>query len=208
MGSSMNRTEIIKRKYNRIAKYYDLMESLMESSGGKRWRKMLWSEVSGNTILEAGIGTGSNILYYPEGKNIYGIDFSPKMVEIAKDKAKRYGKDVDIRVMDIENLEFNDNTFDAIVTSCVFCSVPDPIKGLKELKRVLKNDGKLFMLEHVRSKKLIIGTLMDILNPLTVNTWGANINRDTVKNLKISGFKILKEENLALDIMKLIIAGK
>lgn len=208
MGSSMNRTEIIKRRYNRIAKYYDLMESLMESSGGKRWRKMLWSEVSGNTILEAGIGTGSNILYYPEGKKIYGIDFSPKMVEIAKDKAKRYGKDVDIRVMDIENLEFNDNTFDAIVTSCVFCSVPDPIKGLKELKRVLKNDGKLFMLEHVRSKKLIIGTLMDILNPLTVNTWGANINRDTVKNLKIPGFKILKEENLALDIMKLIIAGK
>jgi len=64
------------------------------------------------------------------------------------------------------------------------------------------------MLEHVRSKKLILGTLMDILNPLTVNTWGANINRDTVKNLKISGFKILKEENLALDIMKLIIAGK
>ncbi|MGF7398952.1 methyltransferase domain-containing protein [Thermoanaerobacterium thermosaccharolyticum] len=208
MGSSMNRTEIIKRRYERIAKYYDLMESLMESSGGKRWRKMLWSEVSGNTILEAGIGTGSNILYYPEGKKIYGIDFSPKMVEIAKDKAKRYGKDVDIRVMDIENLEFNDSTFDAIVTSCVFCSVPDPIKGLKELKRVLKNDGKLFMLEHVRSKKQIIGTLMDILNPLTVNTWGANINRDTVKNLKISGFKILKEENLALDIMKLIIAGK
>ncbi|MDI3478190.1 MAG: hypothetical protein PWQ59_1715 [Thermoanaerobacterium sp.] len=208
MVSSTNRTEIIKRRYERIAKYYDLMESLMESTGGKRWRKMLWSEVSGNTILEAGIGTGSNILYYPEGKNIYGIDFSPKMVEIAKDKAKRYGKDVDIRVMDIENLEFNDNTFDAIVTSCVFCSVPDPIKGLKELKRVLKNDGKLFMLEHVRSKKLILGTLMDILNPLTVNTWGANINRDTVKNLKISGFKILKEENLALDIMKLIIAGK
>ncbi|AFK86334.1 MULTISPECIES: class I SAM-dependent methyltransferase [Thermoanaerobacterium] len=208
MGSSTNRTEIIKRRYERIAKYYDLMESLMESSGGKRWRNMLWSEVSGNTILEAGIGTGSNILYYPEGKNIYGIDFSPKMVEIAKDKAKRYGKDVDIRVMDIESLEFNDNTFDAVVTSCVFCSVPDPIKGLKELKRVLKNDGKLFMLEHVRSKKLILGTLMDILNPLTVNTWGANINRDTVKNLKISGFKILKEENLALDIMKLIIAGK
>ncbi|MEG6566452.1 class I SAM-dependent methyltransferase [Thermoanaerobacterium saccharolyticum] len=208
MGSSTNRTEIIKRRYERIAKYYDLMESLMESSGGKRWRKMLWSEVSGNTILEAGIGTGGNILYYPEGKNIYGIDFSPKMVEIAKDKAKKYGKDVDIRIMDIENLEFNDNTFDAIVTSCVFCSVPDPIKGLKELKRVLKNDGKLFMLEHVRSKKLILGTLMDILNPLTVNTWGANINRDTVKNLKISGFKILKEENLALDIMKLIIAGK
>ncbi|ORX23235.1 SAM-dependent methyltransferase [Thermoanaerobacterium sp. PSU-2] len=208
MVSSTNRTEIIKRRYERIAKYYDLMESLMESTGGKRWRKMLWSEVSGNTILEAGIGTGSNILYYPEGKNIYGIDFSPKMVEIAKDKAKKYGKDVDIRVMDIENLEFNDNTFDAIVTSCVFCSVPDPIKGLKELKRVLKYDGKLFMLEHVRSKKLILGTLMDILNPLTVNTWGANINRDTVKNLKISGFKILKEENLALDIMKLIIAGK
>lgn len=202
----MNRTEVIKKRYNRVAKYYDLMESMMESGKGKEWRKKLWSLVEGDIILEAGVGTGKNIEYYPDGKQMYAVDFAPNMIMIAREKAKKLNKNVDLRIMDIQNLEFFDNTFDAVVTSCVFCSVPDPVKGLKELKRVLKANGKLYMLEHVRSKKIIIGTLMDILNPLTVGTWGANINRDTVENLRKAGFKILKEENLVLDIMKLIIA--
>lgn len=202
----MSRTEVIKRRYNRIAKYYDIMESVMESGKGKEWRKKLWSMVKGDVILEAGVGTGKNIEYYPDGRQMYAVDFAPNMIAIAREKAKKLNRNVDLRVMDIQSLEFPDNFFDAVVTSCVFCSVPDPVKGLKELKRVLKANGKIYMLEHVRSKKIIVGTLMDILNPLTVGTWGANINRDTVENIKKAGFKILREENLALDIMKLIIA--
>lgn len=207
MGKN-NRTEIIKKRYSRIAKYYDFMERFLESAGGKAWRNMLWSKIEGNTILEVGIGTGTNILYYPNDKKIYGIDFSSKMVAIAKEKIKKYGKNVEISEMDVQNLKFDDNTFDAVVTSCVFCSVPDPIKGLMEIKRVLKNNGKLYMLEHVRSKNIIIGPLMDILNPISLYLWGANINRDTTKNLKYAEFKILKEKNLAFDIMKFIIATK
>lgn len=79
---NMNKNDIIKKRYNRVAKYYDLMEGLMESSGWKTWRKKFWSLVKGDTILEAGVGTGNNIEMYPDGKKIFAIDFASKMVEI------------------------------------------------------------------------------------------------------------------------------
>lgn len=85
---------------------------------------------------------------------------------------------------------------------CLFCSVPDPIKGLREIRRVCKKDGKIIMLEHVRSKNKILGPVMDLLNPLVVRIVGANINRDTVKNLKSAGLKVEVEKDLMMDIVK------
>jgi ubiquinone/menaquinone biosynthesis C-methylase UbiE len=107
-------------------------------------------------VLEVGIGTGRNIPYYPHNVELTGIDFSPKMVEIARKKAKNK-ENVTILEMDAENMDFNDNSFDTVITSCVFCSVPDPVQGLKEIKRVCKNGGKIVMLEHVRSHKKVWG---------------------------------------------------
>ena len=105
-----------------------------------------------------------NIEYYPNGIEIYGIDFSPKMISKAKKKLKKQNREAKLLEMDIQNLDFGDNYFDLIVTSCVFCSVPDPIKGLEELKRVLKEDGRIIMLEHMRSQNEFMGKMMDLFN--------------------------------------------
>jgi ubiquinone/menaquinone biosynthesis C-methylase UbiE len=102
-------------------------------------------------------------------------------------------------------MSFPDNTFDMIFTTCVFCSVPDPIKGLKEMRRVCKPNGKIIMIEHVRSEKQVLGLIMDILNPIVVNTYGANINRRTVENIFISGFSDVNVNNLYSDIVKKIV---
>ena len=156
-------------------------------------------------VLEVGIGTGRNIPYYPDAVELTGIDFSPKMAEIAREKAKNR-KNVKIREMDAENMEFKDNTFDTVVTSCVFCSVPDPVKGLKEIKRVCKNGGKIVMLEHVRSHNKWVGPMMDALNFIPLNIYGANINRETYRNLLNAGFKPdqIEIKNVWFDIVKLI----
>ncbi len=153
-------------------------------------------------LLEAGVGSGKNIEYYLDDLEIYAIDFSPKMIKEAEKKAKKYNKEVNLLEMDIQDLDFEDNYFDFIVTSCVFCSVPDPVKGLKELKRVLKEDGRIIMLEHMRSQNEFVGKMMDWFNWVSLYTWGANINRKTIKNIERAGLKLVEVNDLMSDIVK------
>ncbi|KAF5029224.1 Ubiquinone/menaquinone biosynthesis C-methyltransferase UbiE [anaerobic digester metagenome] len=133
------------------------------------------------------------------------IDFSEKMLEKARKKSEKYNKKVKLIHMDAQNMKFPDNNFDCVFTTCVFCSVPDPVKGLKEIKRVCKDDGKIIMIEHERSENKVVGLLMDMFNPLTLNLYGANINRRTVDNIKNAGFTKIEVTNLKGDILKKIV---
>ncbi|WP_432666057.1 methyltransferase domain-containing protein [Wukongibacter baidiensis] len=199
-----NRTEIIRKRYDRVAKIYDLMEKPMEASKLSNWRKEAIKELYGD-VLEVGVGTGKNVEYYPENLKVTGIDFSSKMLKKARQKAQNLNKEIRLLQMDAQNMEFEDNSFDSVLTTCVFCSVPDPVKGLKEIKRVCKENGKIIMIEHVRSERQLIGTLMDIFNPIFVGAYGANINRRTVSNIKSAGFKNIQVTDLWLDIVKKIV---
>ena len=198
-----------KDKYNRLAKFYDLHSKIAERIWFKRWRKRFIPPLKGR-ILEVGIGTGKNLDFYGKGAKVIGIDFSEKMLQIAKEKLVKSGKkNILLKQMDAENLKFKDNSFDYVVTTCVFCSVPDPIKGLKEIRRVLKPTGKLIMIEHVLSKNPIIALIEHINNPLTKFFMGVNINRNTRQNITQAGMKIAEDRNLALfDVFRLFIAEK
>ena len=138
---------------------------------------------------------------------ITGIDLTPGMLARAHKKADDLNLDVDFRLGDVQSLEFEDHTFDTVVATFVFCSVPDPILGLLELARATKPNGQIILLDHVRSRMPILGTLMDIFNPLVVSIMGANINRQTVENVRKAGLQIDTVENLAIgDIFKLTVA--
>lgn len=199
-------TEEIRARYNRISRVYDLMEAAMEKAAFSRWRRRVLDTVSGNRILEVGVGTGKNMGLYPVDRSITAIDFSPGMLDRAREKATRIGVKADLLDMDVEDLQFPDHAFDTVLATFVFCSVPNPIKGLLEIRRVCKERGKIILLEHVRPGNRILGKLFDILNRLTLRMMGVNINRDTVANMKRAGLKVVSEENLFLDIVKFIIA--
>ncbi|UZQ48920.1 class I SAM-dependent methyltransferase [Clostridium kluyveri] len=197
-------SEKIRKRYNRASKFYDILESPMEMMSLKEWRINLMKELK-RKVLEVGVGTGKNIEYYPDNIDITAIDFSEKMLGKAREKAQKYNKQVTLLQMDAQDMDFQDNTFDMVFTTCVYCSVPDPIKGLKEMRRVCKPNGKIIMIEHVRSEKKILGLIMDILNPIVVNTYGANINRKTVQNVYNAGFGSIKVKDLYSDIVKNIV---
>ena len=193
-------------RYQRIARFYDLMEVLPERRFAP-WRERLWSLVSGPRVLEVGVGTGKNMPYYPPGVHVTGVDLTPGMLEQARKRAAALGLDVELHLGDAQSLEFEDDSFDSAVATCVFCSVPDPVLGLKELRRVVRPGGQIILLDHVRSEKPLLGRLMDILNPLVVRITGANINRRTVENVRKAGLEIEDVENLGMgDIIKLTVA--
>lgn len=205
----VHQTAVTKARYNRVAPIYDLMEALIERLAFRRWREKLWSQVQGPRILEVGVGTGKNMPYYPANAQVTAIDLSDRMLERARRQAKRLGLQVDLQEMDVQTLAFPDATFDSAVATFVFCSVPNPVQGLRELGRVVKPGGRIILLEHVRLDRPIIGKLMDLLNPWVVRLWGANINRRTVENVRRAGLTVASVEDLGHNgLVKLIVARR
>jgi len=200
-------TEAARKRYDRRARQYDLMEALAERLNFGRWRKLLWNKVEGASILEVGVGTGKNFSYYPAGAEMTAIDFSPKMLARARVKAPKEAVSVRLLQMDAQAMEFPDDTFDTVVATFVFCSVPDPLKGLAEVKRVCKPGGKVILLEHVLSSNRSVARFMNFINPIVVRLMGANINRRTVENVARSGLTIEHVTHLS-GIFKLIEARK
>ncbi len=205
----MDKTLKTKIKYNRNALLYDLFELPVEKLLYSKWRKKYFSPLKGK-ILDVGIGTGKNIDYYSDKAEVIGIDFSPKMLEKGRQKLAKSGKkNITLIQMDVENLNFKDNSFDYVITSSVFCSVPDPIGGLKEIRRVLKPDGKLIMVEHVLSRNKFISLLENLFNGTVRFFTGVNINRDTGQNIIKSGMEVIDEKDLAMvDVFRLFKAKK
>jgi ubiquinone/menaquinone biosynthesis C-methylase UbiE len=197
-------TALTRARYDRVARVYDLMQGFMDRGAIGKGRPYLWSHVHGSKLLEVGVGTGKNMDYYPEGSQITAVDLSEGMLERARRRAAALALDVDLRTMDVQHLDLPDHAFDAVVATCVFCSVPDPVAGLRELKRVVETDGDIWLLEHVRIDRPVIGPVMDVLNPMMVRMMGANINRQTVENVRRSGLRIVSVEYLGGELVKLI----
>jgi ubiquinone/menaquinone biosynthesis C-methylase UbiE len=192
-------------KWDNAAKSFDIMNSGIELRYGERKREW-FSRSEGRTLLVA-VGTGLDLQYFSPGQKIVGIDISLKMLEKAKVKSNDLKSDTELVRADAQMLGFADNSFDSVVTSCTFCSVPDPVLGLKELRRVMKPGGKLLMFEHVRSNIFWMGPMMDLLTKVTQKV-GPDLNRRTKENVVRAGFKLTREVNVYLDMVKLFEAVK
>jgi len=200
-------TAVTRGRYQRISPIYDRLEWLMERRF-QPWRENLWKFVCGPRVLEVGVGTGRNIEFWPPNCRMTAIDLTPGMLDIARQRAKSLNKqDADLFLADVQHLELPSGIFDTVVATFVFCSVPDPVQGLREIGRVVRPGGQVLLLEHVRIDRPVVGAMMDILAPLVVRLNGANINRRTIENVRIAGLHIERVEDLdSMGMFKLIFA--
>lgn len=197
-------SNLARRRYDRLAFLYDFLETPMEHFWFGSWRARLRDRIVGNQALEVGIGTGKNLPHHPQDIQIIAIDLSLRMLEFARRRASLLKAEVRLVQMDVEQLAFPDSTFDCVFATFVFCSVPDPVLGLREIRRVCKPSGRLLLLEHVRPGNRVLGIVFDLLNPLVVRMMGANINRRTVENLRRAGWQIRVDERLGSGIFRWI----
>jgi ubiquinone/menaquinone biosynthesis C-methylase UbiE len=162
--------------------------------------------VEGEAVLEMGVGTGKNLPCHPRGRRVTALDISNKMAERARRRRARLEARVHLEVADVQSLPHQGGHFDTAVASFLFCSVPDPVQGLKEARRVLKSGGRLLLLEHVLSRGSGLRPLMRWLDPLSAHIWGAHIDRETVANVHKAGFEDVDAQDRLLDVVKIITA--
>jgi len=169
-------------------RFYDACCALMERWGLARWRDWLTGGARGRA-LEVGCGTGRNLSRYPAGLRPVAVEPDARMVRVAR---RRAAGALLVRAR-AEALPFRDGAFDTVVSSLVFCTVPDPEAGLAEARRVLAPGGRLRMLEHVRLPGWR-GRLQDLVQPAW--TWcagGCHPNRRTEEAVERAGFTIEPE---------------
>jgi len=155
-------------------------------------RKEIIEQASGH-VLEIGAGTGLNFSFYqPERvERVEAVEPDAAMLRYARERLSAARVPIELTQAPAEALPFADEAFDSVVTTLVFCSVGDPMRGLHEVKRVLKPGGLLLMVEHVRAQGAIAARVQDALVPFTTRFAGnCHWNRDTASTVRRAGFQM------------------
>ena len=187
-------------KYDKQMNWWD--KHLMP--GGREW---LASQAHGKT-LEVAVGTGRNLPFYEPDIDIMGVDLSPATLAIANDRVKELGREIELREADVQNLPFEDETFDTVVAGLCMCSFPDPMRAVSEIKRVLKPGGSLVSIDHVRSPVLAVRVVQKAINPLAVRFQGDHMVREPLEYYRAHGFQIVESERSKWGIMERVRATK
>jgi ubiquinone/menaquinone biosynthesis C-methylase UbiE len=153
-------------------------------------------------VLEIGIGTGRNISLYPAGARLTGVDVSPSMLELARQRAATIGREIDLQIGDAQALAFADGSFDTVVSTLVLCTIPDPKRAVQEVRRVLRPRGRYVLIDHVRSPNAIVRFGQAVLDPLLVRFEGDHLLREPIDWLEGAGFRIERLERYRWGIVE------
>jgi len=195
-----------RRKYDRIARLYDLLDLPFERSRYRPIRPLLFEGLSG-AILDAGVGTGRNIAFYPEGAEVVGIDLSPAMLARAEARKAQLGIACDLRLMDARATDFPAGRFDAVVATFLFCVLDeaDQLPALREIGRITKPGGTIRVLEYAYSEKPLQRFVMRLWAPWVRFAYGAAFDRNTEQYVEAAGLDLVEKRFLYRDIIKLLV---
>jgi ubiquinone/menaquinone biosynthesis C-methylase UbiE len=192
-------------RYQRIARFYDFLDRPFERRRYRALRPMLFAGMSGR-LLDAGIGTGRNCEFYPPGAVVSGIDTSPAMLERARVRCPTLADGGRLYRMDVTALDFPADSFDAAVSSFLFCVLPNHLQApaLRELGRVVRPGGLIRLLEYVRPRGALRRTISYIWQPWINWAYGASFDRDTERHVPEAGLELVESRYVVDDLVKMI----
>lgn len=170
-------------------------------------RKEVTAQAHG-LVLEIGAGNGLNFAYYNPEKieRVEAIEPDSAMLRYARERVKTARVPINLTQAPVESLPFTDETFDSAVCTLVFCSVTGPLRGLQEIRRVLKPGGLLLMVEHVRARGRIAATLQNIITPINKHLAGnCHWNRDTERTVNEAGFEVIERRDLGGVVVPMVL---
>jgi ubiquinone/menaquinone biosynthesis C-methylase UbiE len=193
------------RKYQRIAAFYDLLDLPFERGRYRAIRPLLFRDMRGR-LLDAGIGTGRNCEFYPPAAIVSGIDISPAMLARAHQRCPTLAAGGRLYEMDVTALKFPDRSFDAAVSSFLFCVLPDPLQvpALRELGRVVRPGGLIRLLEYVRPRGTLRRIISYIWQPWISWAYGASFDRRTEQHIPVAGLELVESRYVVDDLLKLL----
>ncbi|NQU62453.1 MAG: class I SAM-dependent methyltransferase [Rhodospirillales bacterium] len=195
-----------RRKYQRLARLYDLLDLPFEFRRYQPMRREMWQGLKGD-ILDAGVGTGRNMAFYPEDARVTGIDLSAAMLAQAHIRKEKLGTDVTLMEADIMDTGLADDSFDAIVASFLFCVLESDqqLPALRELGRICRPGSEIRILEYAISENPMRRFVMALWAPWVWLVYGAGFDRRTEEYVAKAGLDLVEVRYLFSDIVKMLV---
>jgi len=186
-------TQRWRRYWDKQARNYDRQMGVWDRRLFRDSRSWICGQATGQ-ILEVGVGTGLNLPFYPPDSQLIGIDASPAMLAVARQRAVDLGAKVDLREGDAQRLDFPDGSFDTVVGTFVLCAIPDDRAALMQMWRVLKPGGRLLLADHVAGTSRLARGLQRIVETVSVPMAGEHWRRRPAEMLTETGYLIEQRE--------------
>lgn len=201
--------EKVQRSWAQQAKRYDKSIAFFERRVfGRSHRPWACQKAIGKT-LEVAIGTALNLPHYPDDVELTGLDLSPEMLEIARERSAELGRAVDLREGDAHNLPFDDESFDTVICTYSLCNIPDPQRAVNEMKRVLKPTGMLILIDHIRAANKPVYWFQKAIELLSARFEGEHMTRRPLHQVQAAGMHIVERERMGVaGIVERLVARK
>ncbi len=195
-----------KPRYTRVARFYDLLDLPFEYLRYRPIRRRLFRGVRG-AVLDAGVGTGRNMAFYPAGGEIVGIDLSSRMLARAHMRRQSLGVAVELREADVRATGFAGDRFDFVIATFLFCvlEADDQLPALRELRRICKPGGEIRVIEYAYSSRPLKRFVMRLWAPWVRWMYGAAFDRHTERYVAAAGLRLVEERWVFQDIIKLLV---
>jgi ubiquinone/menaquinone biosynthesis C-methylase UbiE len=202
------RNEVVRRSWAKQASKYDKSMGFFERRVfGEEHRAWAASRARGRT-LEVGVGTGLNLALYAPDLALHGLDLSPEMLAIARERARSLGRGVDLRVGDAHELPYEPESFDTVVSTYTLCNVPDHALAIKEMKRVLRPGGRLILVDHIRSSVLPIYWLQKLVEFFSLRLQSETQTRRPLEQVRRAGFEITERDRMRAGVVERLVGVK
>jgi ubiquinone/menaquinone biosynthesis C-methylase UbiE len=194
-----------RRYWDKQSVSYDKQMRFFDRTLFKDSREWVCTRASGDT-LEVAVGTGLNLPLYPPAVRLTGIDLSPAMLGIARNRATELGRAADLREADAHALPFPDAAFDTVVCTFSLCAIPDERLAITEMKRVLKPGGALLLADHVAGSTWPVRAIQRLLEVPSIPLGGEHFLRRPASLVQADGFEIEASDRFTLGLVERLAA--